>query len=132
MQRRDKIARLYLNGVNPLIDFALSPDGRLTFRNAAVDQAGAASPAAGYRATWSRYENGTGVVTTLAGPTVGTGAGILPEAPLPAVEGAFVKVAIAAAGDAPQSWRDPVDVYFRRIGSGWRLIGIERLAVAQR
>ena len=37
IQRRDKIAAHYLAAINPLVDFALTPAGRLTFRNAAVD-----------------------------------------------------------------------------------------------
>ena len=32
IQRRDKIAAHYLSAINPLVDFALTPDGRLTLR----------------------------------------------------------------------------------------------------
>ncbi len=39
IQRRDKIAAAYLTVLNPLVDFALSADGELSFRNAAVDTA---------------------------------------------------------------------------------------------
>jgi hypothetical protein len=37
--RRNKIAKAWLNGVNPLVDFRLAADGTLTFENAAVKAA---------------------------------------------------------------------------------------------
>ena len=37
IKRRQKIAAAYLTAINPLVDFALAADGRLSFRNAAVD-----------------------------------------------------------------------------------------------
>ena len=37
IKRRDKVLRTWLAGVNPLVDFALSDGGELTFANAAVD-----------------------------------------------------------------------------------------------
>jgi len=46
---------------------------------------------------------------------------------LPATEGAFVSVEIKATDAAPRSWANPVRAFFRRIGSGWKLVGFERL-----
>ncbi len=46
IKRRDKIAAAYLPAINPLVDFALSSSGRLTFRNAAVDAGAATAPPA--------------------------------------------------------------------------------------
>ena len=43
IERRDAIARTWLNGVNPIVDPRLAADGTLTFENAAV-AAGAATP----------------------------------------------------------------------------------------
>ena len=54
IKRRQKIAAAYLPTINPLVDFALSGDGRLTFRNAAVDAGVGSTPAAGYSASWAR------------------------------------------------------------------------------
>ena len=48
IERRDAIARTWLNGVNPVVDPRLAADGTLTFANAAVT-AGAANPGAGIR-----------------------------------------------------------------------------------
>ena len=49
IKRRQKIAAAYLPAINPLVDFALSEDGRLSFSNAAVAAGIATAPAAGYR-----------------------------------------------------------------------------------
>ena len=127
IKRRDKITRTYFNAINPLVDFALSPGGRLTFRNAAVDAGVASAPAEGYRATWSRFDNATGATSPIGSPTVGAGAEIgAPEA-LPADAGAYLKIAIVARGSAPEPWtQHPVEVYFCKSGAEWRLVGIDR------
>ena len=36
-------------------------------------------------------------------------------------------VAIKAIESAHTAWTQPVDVYFRRDGSGWKLVGVERV-----
>ena len=59
IERRDAIARAWLNGVNPVVDPRLAADGTLTFVNAAV-AAGAATPGRGYTVSWSRFDNGLG------------------------------------------------------------------------
>jgi hypothetical protein len=111
MQRRDKIARHYLNAVNPLVGFALSADGKLTFRNAAVDAGAGVAPADGYAITWASFDNNTGVSTPVAAP---------------AAAGAYVHARIAARGSVPERWAVPINVYFRRTDSGWRLVGVKR------
>ena len=127
IQRRDKIARHYLNAINPLVSFSLGADGTLRFRNAAVD-AGAASPSAnGYRATWFLFDNMSGATTSLGPETAGSGTELAAPGRLPDQDGVFVKVSIAAREATQPAWNAPADVYFRRVASGWKLVGIERL-----
>ena len=58
IERRNAIARVWLNGVNPVVGPRLAADGTLTFENAAV-AAGAATPGTGYTVSWSRFDNGS-------------------------------------------------------------------------
>ena len=58
IERRDAIARVWLNGVNPVVGPRLAADGTLTFENAAV-AAFAATPGKGYTVSWSRFDNGS-------------------------------------------------------------------------
>jgi hypothetical protein len=127
IERRDKIAQAYLNAVNPLVDFSMSADGRLSFRNAAVDARVATAPANGYRATWARFDNATRTATAIGDTTGAAGAPLAAPANLPNAAGTYLKVSIAAAGGDNAAAREPVDVYFRRTGSGWQLVGIERM-----
>lgn len=122
MERRDKILRVWLNGVMPIVDPALGAEG-LTFRNAAVDAGVAAAPG-GYRVTWYAFDNATGAHRR-AGETMQVAAGA--RAPLPEAlsDEAFVMAAIAADGSEP-GWRAPARVYFRRGAGGWTLVGLER------
>ena len=64
IERRDAILRRYLPAVTPVVDVQLSPSGRLTFRNAAVD-AGVAQAPEEYVVVWQRFDNATGTTTHL-------------------------------------------------------------------
>jgi hypothetical protein len=130
IQRRDKIARHYLNAINPLVDFSLSADGRLTFRNAAVDASVATPPAEGYRASWSGFDNATSKLTPLGSPTFGARTEIAAPGPLPS-GGTYVCIGVSALGAAHESWHEPIHLYFRRAASGWQLVGIDRLRPRQ-
>ena len=124
IDRRNRIARVWLTGVNPVVDVALSPDGTVTFTNAAVE-AGAATAATGYTLRWSRFDNDTGVhhplgeETRVPGPR-GSAPSSLPRGT------EFISVAVA--GDHPDhpAWQKPVQVYFRRTGEGWKTVGLLR------
>ena len=126
IMRRQKIAAAYLPAINPLVDFVLAGDGRLEFRNAAVDAGVAAPPAGGYRVEWAAFDNATSDTRSI-GPAAASSQTTLP-APglLPDTPGAIVRIRVAAIAPAPDAWLRPVDAYFRRVPPGWRLVGLER------
>ena len=117
--------KTWLAGVNPLVDFALSDGGDLTFANAAVDAgAGAGSRRVPRRVVElrqpdprdrSRSARRPGPVTRLRAP-----------AGLPSAPNAYIKVEIAATGGPQASWKIPVRVFFTRTGQAWKLVGVER------
>ena len=104
IKRRQKIAAAYLAAINPLVDFALSDDGRLSFRNAAVEAGIATPPARGYRLEWSAFDNLTGEAR-LIGPVAD-----------------FVAHAARHAGAAATSGRRPGADSRRRDRSGARRV----------
>ncbi len=123
-ERRDAILRTYLTAINPVADPVLSADGVLSFSNAAVDADVARAPQA-YHAVWSRFDNATGD-TQFIGTSNGAFTRLLAPAGLPQVDGAFVRVALAASGSNHASWSDPVHAWFRLQGGEWQLVGFER------
>ncbi len=119
-QRRLRILQAFLPKVNPLVDVAIS-DGRLTFRNIAVEAA-VADRVPGYRALWYTFDNLADKATLVA--TTEETQSPLPTPQMPASE--FIKVDISAVG-GPEAWARPVSVYFRRHSGRWTLVGLERL-----
>ncbi len=118
--RRLRILQTFLPTVNPLVDVAIT-DGRLTFRNIAVDAA-VADRAAGYRALWYAFDNLADKATLVA--TTEETQSPLPMPELPATE--YIKVDVSAIG-GPEPWSRPISVYFRRNSGAWTLVGLERL-----
>jgi hypothetical protein len=123
IERRDKVTRVWLNGVNPIVKPALAADGTLTFENAAIT-AGAAAGGS-YRATWARFDNTTGALTTVGSEMQFTGTRA--TAPQDVLTGSDYVVA-TVVGDHPEhpGWRQPVQLYFRRGPGGWTPVGIYR------
>ena len=124
--RRDAIGRAWLTDVNPVIEPALDASGTLTFRNAAVS-AGVAQPPASYEVAWFQFDNATGAATPVGTPMTSSREGANAPSGLPGAEGAFVRVDIRAIDAARPAWATPVRAFFRRSGSGWKLVGFERL-----
>ena len=124
IKRRDAIGRAYLTSINPVIDPALSAGGVLTFGNAAVEH-GLATPPDSYLAAWSTFDNATGTSRRIA-ETAGRDRLEAP-AELPTAPGSYVKVALSAVSPSHPAWAQPIDVYFRRIATGWKLVGLERM-----
>jgi hypothetical protein len=123
IKRRDAIARVWLNGVSPVRDFALSVDGTLTFENAAVG-AGAATAPAGYTLSWSSFDNATDTHEPVGGEMqVAAPAGRLP---VELSRAAFVAVTVRGRHPDHPAWSQPVRAYFRRAGTGWVTVGLER------
>jgi hypothetical protein len=125
IKRRDKIAAAYLPAVNPLVNFALTPAGMLSFQNAAV-QARVAQEPASYRVAWSLFDNATGNDTTLGETAMSPGQGSQAPAPLPASQGSVIRVSVSAVAPSQKSWATPIDAYFRRTADGWSLVGLDR------
>jgi hypothetical protein len=124
IERRNRVLKTWLTSVNPLVDFALSADGTLTFDNAAV-AARVATPATGYRVRFARFDNATGTTST-ATEIAASDARV--AAPPEVLSGAqFVQVDIAATHPDFSIWSTPVTVHFRRVPAGWALVGVKRL-----
>ena len=124
IERRDAIARVWLNGVNPVVDPRLAADGTLTFANAAI-AAGAATPGSGYRVSWSRFDNASGKTeATGAEMQVTEGRATAPSGLLADAE--FLMATIRGEHPDHPGWHEPVQVYFRRAATGWDTVGIVR------
>lgn len=122
--RRDKVGLRWLTGVNPLADFVLDGDGRLTFTNVATATRRSTAPE-GYEIVWGTFDNATGrsQVDDDGPQTVTTEAATAPRGILAA---AFVEAAIHTRHPQFPEWRRPVIVHFRRDGGTWRLVGVRR------
>jgi len=122
--RRDKVLRTWLNQVCPVVNPRLLADGVFTFANASVE-ARTAEPPDSYSLQWFRFDNATGARTPVASTqAVSTPAG---KAPPELVEsGEYVGVAVSARHPQHRGWERPSTFFFRRDGSGWTLVGVER------
>ena len=128
IKRRDKVLAHWLTQVNPLVDFALSDGGQLTFANAA-QRAGVATPAKAYRVQWARFDNATGTVGDLSEPVALNDPRAQAPAGLISSERApeFLEVRVAAVHPEFPSWAAPVTAHFRRAGQTWTLVGLARM-----
>jgi hypothetical protein len=124
IQRRDKVLREWLTGINPVAEPRLGPDGVLVFENAAVS-ARVAPAGAAYVLAWSRFDNATG---SPVGPAIETRVvdtrAAAPAAVLTGSE--FLSVSVRTVHPDYPQWNAPVTVTFRRVGSGWETVGVDR------
>jgi hypothetical protein len=125
IKRRDAVGRAYLPKINPIVDPVLRADGHLTFANIAVDTRAASAPT-GYRATWYRFDNATSASSPL-GESRSATPSLAPPASLPDAPGTFVRIDVAADSVEHPSWAQPVRLYFKRLPTGWKLVGLERM-----
>jgi hypothetical protein len=121
--RRDKIGQLWLNGVLPVTDLAMTTNGVLTFANVAEDRK-AAVPGRGYRVQWAHFDNHTGTAAPVGEAQTITVRRA--DAPREVLAGPFVQVELR--GDHPQhtGWSTATRAVFRKYSGGWRLVGLER------
>ncbi len=126
IKRRDKIGRVYYSRINPLVRFELTDTG-LAFENPAVKARLSEAPKQGYQATWYRFNNGTGAADQIGSPTTTSQERLQAPADLPRDANSYVKVSVRAVEPPHAPWATPVDVYFRRAGSAWQLVGVERV-----
>lgn len=122
--RRDKVLRAWFNGVLPVDEFRLMDSGELTFVNSAV-KGGLAAPPSEYRLRWHRFDN-----ATAGHEPVGAEVSFRePRTLLPPELGGepFVAIAIRALHPDHPNWSRPTRVYFRKNGSAWDTVGIERM-----
>jgi hypothetical protein len=124
IKRRDAIGRAYFTAINPVVDPALSAAGVLTFGNAAVERGLTPAPDS-YVAVWSTFDNATGTSKRVA-ETAGKDRLEAP-AGLPGAPGSYVKVALSAVSPSHPAWAQPIEVYFRRMADGWKLVGLDRM-----
>ena len=126
IQRRDRIGAAYLNAVSPLVEFSLSPDGRLSFVNAAVKAGVAPEPTGGYRVTWARFDNNTNSMAGFGDSAVADSrTAVATPQPLPNAVGAFVCVRVSPVSPPHDTWGG-VRAYFRRTDRSWVLVGLDR------
>jgi hypothetical protein len=125
LERRTKVLNTWLNGVNPIVNVALSRSGELTFENAA-ERAGVAKPAERYHIQWSRFDNISGTHDPVGDElTVSTPRAEAPAA-LTSDRPEYISARLAAFHPDQPGWAGPVVAYFRRADDGWSLVGLER------
>lgn len=129
-KRRDKVLQQWLTHINPIADVAIDDQHTLTFRNAAVDARIATVPSE-YLVRWAAFDNDSGVVGALGEPVRSARAAF--EAPASLLATAeFIAVDIRADHRDYPSWGHATRVYFRRLGSSWRTIGVQRVTEGKR
>jgi hypothetical protein len=126
IERRNKIGRTYYTRINPLVDFQLSDAGVLTFVNAAVAAQFGPAPAQGYEAVCARFNNTSGQAEPIGAAVTATDARL--QCPsLPSAADQHAKISVKARQPQFPAWGNAVDVYFRRSGAGWTLVGVDRV-----
>ena len=125
IKRRDKVGRAYLTVINPIVDPVLDEAATLTFGNAAVQYGFATAPES-YTAVWYAFDNATGATRKL-GETASREPRMQGPGDLPVTPGAYVRVDLHAASAERPEWAKPIQTYFRRLPTGWKLVGLERV-----
>jgi hypothetical protein len=120
------VRRTWLNGVNPVVNPALTATGELTFENAAI-AAGVADAPASYTLQWFKFDNVADARENVDAPTtVTTARGQAPASLMSPGAGEYIGVVITAKHPSHAAWAKPATFHFRRAASGWTWVGAER------
>jgi hypothetical protein len=122
IQRRDIIARTWLNGVNPIVDVSLDANGILSFTNAAA--AAGVGTHGTYTIAWARFDNDSGQSERVAVEKPTGPRGAAPAILLSNAE--FIEATIWSEDAEHPAWAAPVRAYFHREGSSWKTVGLTR------
>jgi hypothetical protein len=125
VQRKRKILVSWLNGVNPIVEPALSAAGVLTFDNAS-HKAGVGQMAERYTIQWAHFDNQSGTLKDTGAEQTVTAATAQAPADLLAGAPEYVAARIRTHHRDHPAWARPLTVYFRRGGTTWSLVGLER------
>ncbi len=97
----------------------------LTFGNAAVQFGLAAAPES-YTAVWHVFDNATGSSRRFA-ETASKNMTMQAPPELPLIQGTFIRVDLHAASAEQAAWARPIQAYFKKLASGWKLVGLDRM-----
>jgi hypothetical protein len=122
IRRRDLVARQWLNGVNPIVNVSLSPQGALTFSNAAV--AARVATHGTYTIEWASFDNTSGASERIAVEKQTEPKGTAPALLLST--GDYIAATIWSEHSEHPGWAYPVRVYFRKDGAAWTTVGLFR------
>jgi hypothetical protein len=124
LSRKSKVLMAWLNDTNPIVNPTLDATGALTFENAA-ERAGVAKAAERYTVEWLRFDNADG---TSGPPTEVTVTEPRAQAPAQLLSASppFVAVRVRSFHPDRPAWAKPVMLYFRKMDSSWKLVGLER------
>jgi hypothetical protein len=125
LARKRKVLMAWLNGTNPVVNPAVTASGLLTFENAA-ERAGVAKAAERYTIEWSRFDNATGAHEPSGGEITVTEPRAQAPASLLASKPQILAACIRAFHPDHPAWAQPILLYFRQAGNGWKLVGLER------
>ena len=125
MERQEKCGRFGFSRINPLDEFHVTGNA-LEFTNLA-EKHGFVDGTTTYRVSWSIYDNANGTSETISQPATQSETRV----PLPRVvsgnaEGEFLRAEIHSLHDDHPDWDQAVQVYLRRAGAGYDVVGIGR------
>ena len=77
-------------------------------------------------AVWHVFDNATGAARRFA-ETASRETRMQAPPELPLIQGTFIRVDLHAASVEQPAWARPIQVYFKKLASGWKLVGLDRM-----